>query len=248
MSNGAILSHATTSLVTRDQLRAIPAPVATETFKPVPHIELIETLEIILKVRGILIRRKEDGSLSEQFAIRADGSRLFGTMDLTLNGVPDTCAALGFRQANDRSMALQMVAGLRVFVCDNLCLNGDFVALERRHTSGLNLIDELTLAVAKFELHYVSLKTEVENLKAKELTDVEAKATIHDIFMSGVLPVRLFPVVSKEYFEPRHAEFEPRNLWSLHNAITEAVKPMPLTTRLIATQQVGKLFGFQAKN
>lgn len=238
------LSYSSSQLVTRDQLRAIPAPIATETFKPVPHIELIETLEAALAVRNVTIQR-------EQFAIRADGSRLFGTLDLSLNGVPDTCAALGFRQANDRSMALQMVAGLRVFVCDNLCLNGDFVALERRHTSGLNLIQELTLAVTKFEAHYVTLKTEVENLKAKTLTDTDAKVTIHDIFMSktlkGVLPIRLLPSVSQEYFTPRHAEFEPRNMWSLHNSFTEAVKPMPLTTRLIATQRVGKLFGLQAQ-
>ena len=241
MSNGATLvSHKSTTLVSRDQLRTIPQPVSTATFKPVPHIELVETMEKVLNQRNINVQ-------GEQFAIRADGSRLFGTFDLSLNGVPDSCAALGFRQANDRSMALQMVAGLRVFVCDNLCLNGDFVALERRHTSGLNLIEELTVAVDKFEEHYVTLKTEVANLKQKELTDGEAKTIIHDIFVKDVLPVRLFPVVSKEYFNPRHSEFAPRTAWSLHNSFTEAVKSMPLTTRLVATSHVGREFGLVAK-
>lgn len=241
MSSAArLISMVDTSLVTRAQLRAIPAPVATDTFKPVPHIELVETLEKGFNARGISI-------VEEQFAIRADGSRLFGTFDLSLNGVPGSHAAFGFRQANDRSMALQGVAGLRVTVCDNLCLNGEFIAISRRHTSGLNLIQEVTLCVAKFEEHYVTLKTEVENLKNREIGDQEAKAFIHDIFVKKLLPVRLFPDVSKAYFTPPHTEFEPRTAWSLHNAFTEAVKVMPLTTRLIATQQVGREFGLVAK-
>ncbi len=241
MSTGAVLSaHTDTTLVSRDQLRAIPAPVATETFKPIPHIELIETLEKGFNARDIQI-------VDEQFAIRADGSRLFGTFDLSLNGIKDSRAAFGFRQANDRSMALQGVAGLRVFVCDNLCLNGEFIAISRRHTSGLNLIQEVTLCVAKFEEHYATLKTEVENLKNREIGDTEAKSIIHDIFVKKVLPVRLFPDVSSAYFNPPHTEFQPRTAWSLHNAFTEAVKVMPLTTRLIATQQVGREFGLVAK-
>jgi hypothetical protein len=236
MSQAVLSAHKDTTLVSRDQLRNIPMPVATETFKPVPHIELVETMELALSKRNITIER-------EQYAIRADGSRLFGTFDLSLNGVPDTCAAMGFRQANDRSMALQIVAGLRVFVCDNLALNGDFVAMDRRHTSGLNLVQELNLAVAKFEEHYANLKIEVNNLQARELGDLEAKAMIHDIFVKKILPVRLFNDVSHEYFEPRHLEFQPRNAWSLHNAFTEAMKSMPLTTRLISTQQIGREFG-----
>ncbi len=238
MSSTLSATHST--LVTRDQLRAIPNPIATETFKPIPHIELVESLEKAFLVRGISI-------VSEQLAVRAEGSRLFGTFDLSLNGVPDSCAAFGFRQANDRSMALQGVAGLRVFVCDNLCLNGDFIALERRHTSGLNLIQELTIAVAKFEEHYVTLKTEVTNLKNREIGDQEAKSIIHDIFVKNILPVRLFPNVSKEYFTPRHPEFQPRTAWSLHNAFTEAVKVMPLTTRMAATSTLGREFGLVAQ-
>ena len=40
----------------------------------------------------------------------------------------------------------------------------------------------------------------------------------------GVVPNRTIPEVLKEWREPRHEEFQPRNIWSLFNAFTEALK------------------------
>ena len=233
-----LMAHTDTNLVTRAQLAALPAVIGTDSFKPVAHIELIETLEKALKRRDINIDR-------EQFAIRADGSRLFGTLDLNLNGIKGSCASLGIRTANDKSMSIQMIAGMRIFVCDNMAFNGDMIALKRRHTSGLNLFDELEDAVAKYERHYGNLKLEVENLKARSLTDDQAKVMIYDIFAQKAMPNRYFGEVGGEYFNPtpRHEEFAPRNAWSLHNAFTEVAKQMPLTTRIDATQEVGRYFG-----
>ena len=38
------------------------------------------------------------------------------------------------------------------------------------------------------------------------------------------MPNRTIPEVLKEWREPRHEEFQPRNIWSLFNAFTEALK------------------------
>jgi hypothetical protein len=77
----------------------------------------------------------------------------------------------------------------------------------------------------------------------RELSDTAAKAIIHDVFASGVLPLRLLPEASHLYFEPPVDEFRPRNAWSLHNAFTGAAKVMPITTRMSAIQELGRLFG-----
>jgi len=71
------------------------------------------------------------------------------------------------------------------------------------------------------------------------------KKILHDVFAQQIMPVRFLPEVSSEYFaeEQRHEEFAPRTAWSLLNAFTEKAKAMPLTTRIKATQLVGKLFG-----
>ncbi len=239
MQHGQLLSHVDTDLVTRDQLRALSAPEPTSTFRPVPHIELVEMLDRVLQQNQIRIRE-------EQFALRRDGSMLFGVLQLAYGESPDGSAALGLRTANDKTMAIQICAGLSVFVCDNLAFRGDLIALRRKHTSGLELRTELAGAVLRFQDHFGRLAGEVTTLKERRLADIEAKALMHDAFAKGVMPLRFLPAVSQAYFEPQLAEFAERTAWSLHNAFTGAAKLMPMSTRLAAIQSLGRMFGMSA--
>jgi len=77
----------------REQLALVQTPAATRSFKPVPHIELINTLEHVLKLNQITIRK-------EQFALRRDGATLFGVLLLAYQDTPDGMAALGLRTSN----------------------------------------------------------------------------------------------------------------------------------------------------
>src|SRR5438128_11961008 len=147
MQHAQLLSHVDTDIVTRDQLRLVPVPEPTQTFKPIPHIELVDMLELVLQQNQIRIEE-------ERFAIRRDGSVLFGVFQLAYGVTPDGRAALGLRTANNKTMSIQLCAGLAVFVCDNLAFSGDMIALRRKHTSGLNLRVELAGAVLRFQEHF----------------------------------------------------------------------------------------------
>jgi hypothetical protein len=234
-SQARLVAHVDCNHVTRDELAKFPTPEATASYMPVPFIQLIETLQSQLERRSVRIVR-------EDFAIRGDGQKLFGVFDLSMTS-RDVCASMGFRTSHDKSLALQMVAGMRVFVCDNLAFSGDFIALTRKHTSRLDLRAELDGAVTRYQMHYHTLEERVVMLKQHEITDVQAKALMHDVFVQKLMPVRFMPDVAKAYFEPPHPEFEPRTEWSLHNAFTEVAKEMPLNCRMDATQEVGRFFG-----
>ena len=171
MKNAQLVSHVDTDIVSRAELKALPAPEATPTFKPIPHIELVDMLELVLRQSQIRIEE-------ERFALRRDGSVLFGVLQLAYGETDDGRAALGLRTANNKTMSIQLCAGLSVFVCDNLALRGDMIALRRKHTSSLNLRTELAGAVLRFQEHFGRLAAEVELLKKQRLVDVEAKA--HD--------------------------------------------------------------------
>src|SRR5437868_12685450 len=103
MSQGTLISGVDTDLVTRDQLRAIPTPATTTSFKPIPHFELVESLEHVLRQHQITI-------FKEEFAIRRDGSALFGVLNLTYSESEDGTAAIGLRTANDKKMSIQICA------------------------------------------------------------------------------------------------------------------------------------------
>ena len=239
MEPGTLISHVDTDLVTREQLALVQTPDATRSFKPVPHIELIETLEHVLTLNQITIRK-------EQFALRRDGATLFGVLQLAYQDTPDGMAAVGLRTSNNRSMSIQICAGLSVFVCDNMVFRGDLIALNRKHTAGLHLRTEINHAVLRFQDHFGKLTGEIVSLKGRDLSDMQAKAVLHDVFTQGILPIRLLPDASNLYFEPFVDEFRPRNAWSLHNAFTAVAKEMPITTRMPAIQELGKYFGMSS--
>jgi len=236
MQNGQLLSHIDTDLVTREQLALVETPDATRSFKPVPHIELINTLDEVLGQNQIAIRKV-------QFALRRDGSTLFGVLQLAYQDTPDGMAALGLRTSNNRTMSIQICAGMSVFVCSNMVFRGDLIALNRKHTSGLELRSELSTAVLRFREHFGRLTSEISSLKELPLTDAQAKAIIHDVFVQGILPIRFLPDASRLYFEPFVDEFRPRTSWSLHNAFTAVAKEMPITTQMPAIQELGRYFG-----
>ncbi len=236
MDNAQLLSHVDTDLVTRDELALVKTPEPTESWQPIPHIQLVESLQQALWENRIGIR-------AEKFALRRDGSTLFGVLQLAYEDTPDGQAAMGLRTSNDKSMSIQICAGLSVFVCDNLVFRGDLIALNRKHTIGLDLPMELQAAVRRFQEHFGNLTGEIEELKQRRLADPDAKVLIHDVFVRGIFPLRFLPEVSLSYFQPTVEAWKDRTYWSLHNAFTLAAKQMPISTRMSAIQELGRVFG-----
>ena len=105
MQNATLMSHVDTDLVTREQLALVETPDATRSFKPVPHVELIATLEDVLQENHIAIRKT-------QFALRRDGLILFGVLQLQYQDTPDGIAAIGLRTSG------RLRARARAPICD----------------------------------------------------------------------------------------------------------------------------------
>jgi hypothetical protein len=79
-------------------------------------------------------------------------------------------------------------------------------------------------AFAKFSEQVGKLTNMVNRLSASNLTDKDADSLILQSFRQNAMPWHFAPDVIKEYYEPKHDDFKPRNAWSLYNAFTEVVK------------------------
>jgi len=233
--------------VSYDALAALPEPpVLGPHHKPIPHHVLIDGFRQEAAARRMTI-------VQEQFALGAKGAALFGVMDFehttaTVLGpeIPtETGLSLGFRSANNLSLAIRAVAGARVFVCDNLALSGDMFAISRKHTNGLDLEAAIRLGFDKFLGQACNLATQIANLNVGEITDEAAKVLIFDVFSLAVLPVKLFADVNRFYFEQsdERPDCRPRTAWGLHNAITRAIKDLKPVPAFAATVATGRFFG-----
>jgi hypothetical protein len=235
------LSHANSQLVTRAHLLDIAAPASTDTWRPIPHGDLITAIDRQLLVRGITIQ-------AERFAIQREGARLFAVLDLSIERSGEFCASLGIRTANDRSLALEIAVGVKVFVCDNMTFSGDLIALRRKHTARFDLNADISRAVDRYQAHLLTLQQQITGIQESPLSDLQAKALIVDAFRQEILPIRYFKPVTETYSNPtpEMTDVLPRTRWGLHNAFTRAVRQMAPAPAFEATTALGAFFGLRA--
>lgn len=241
----ATLSSAGSHLMTRDQLMLLSDPVAMgPRHRPIRHDDFVGTLTAELVRKGLHVR-------SEQFAVYGDShERLFGVMELTsdcraLDGLnlSGEVLAIGLRGSNDQTFSNQVVGGRSAFVCDNLIISGDFIALKKKSTSGLNLQEAIREGVERFIGQAVQLDDQLRRASEWELSDGQAKALIYDMFADGVLPGARFQAVHNGFFSPspEMTDCIGRTLRSLHGAFTRECRSLKPARKFKATSRLASL-------
>src|SRR5439155_24248168 len=136
-----LIAHCGTRKISRDELALIPVPESTATQKPIPHHQMVEALVETLGFRHIRV-------ISDEYAVSPDGMKMFGSLDLDYE-FSDVRFSIGLRNSHNKSMALGICHGYRVLICDNMAFQGDFTPVLKKHTSRLNIIELLSIAVDK---------------------------------------------------------------------------------------------------
>jgi hypothetical protein len=203
----------------------------------VPHHEIVEALVETLSFRHI-------GIVGEEYAVSTDGMRMFGVLDL--EAAFEGCRfAIGLRNSHDKSFRLSCTVGVRVFVCENLAFSGDFTPVLAKHSKHFSLQDSLAVGVDRMQRSFEPMRLQVETWREQQLTTATAKLVIYRAFVEGELdaPRHLAQAVHQLYFNPRHAEFQPRTMWSLSNAFTSALKQLDPIPQFKATAKLGSFLG-----
>lgn len=217
-----LLMHAGGDYCSLDDLRQIPLPAETQTYKPVSHYDLATNLA---EVSGsMLVDYQMDRS---QYGLARDGSQMFGVHTYR-NGSESMGLSIGFRNSYDKSMSVGIAIGASVFVCDNLALTGE-ITIARKHTSNVwQDLEELTITtIYRSQHNFKRIVEDAHLMQGQYLSDNDAYRLIGLLYGNGIITPRQIPVVKKEWLSPSHTEFSDRNTWSLYNAVTEALKSSP---------------------
>jgi hypothetical protein len=226
--DGRLLSHCGTDKVSRDSLATLPVPERTDSFQPIPHNVFIDSIEESLAYRHMRIERSE-------FAVSKDGMKMFGLLEVNAE-YEGVRFAIGCRNANDKSMRLGMVAGYRVFVCDNMALSGDFRPLLAKHTKNFDLIEAVSMGVDRIHRGWEPLKEEIQRKRKTLLPADQAKLLIYNAFTRHRMPVSLFKTVATAY----ESSQDETTLWSLENHFTEAFKKLTPIAQYQASAKLPK--------
>ncbi|MEI6714370.1 MAG: DUF932 domain-containing protein [Verrucomicrobiota bacterium] len=215
-----MLLHCGAELVSKEQLWEVPTPNHTDTWYPLPHFSVLTEVRSQLVACGFIITE-------EAHALSHDGQRYFGVLNITVpgRGIFEWSWAVAVRNSHDKTFPAGLVAGTKVFCCDNLAFSGE-VQIARKHTryAERDLRHLTARAVGQLGGKLHDLDHRILTYNETPVNDQRA----HDIVVrgldAGVITSTQVPEVLKEWREPSHAEFTPRTAWSLFNAFTETHK------------------------
>lgn len=210
--------------VTIDELKAIPVPESTSTYKPIPFGDIVDLIE--RRVQKEFAINEQDYELG--FGVSKDGQRLFGVLSLKepVVGAKRT-PTLGFRSSYNHAFAPALCGGGRVTVCDNLMFASDYLKVVRRQTGNAWGDFELLAmgAIAQLEDHFNSLDRECCSLEDRSLSQRGGWETLGEMCGRRMLTGPQMRIAFEEWnekFKRSGRDWQPA--MELYNAVTVALK------------------------
>ena len=221
--------------VGRNEIAMVPTPAATASWKPVPHLDVIDAVTDVVKANNWTI-------LEEQYGLARDGQKMFGVIRINKSSSLEWSRCIGIRNSHDRTLAVGLAAGITVCCCSNLAFGGSMV-LKRRHTSRIELEGLVTEAIDALGNEFLTLETVAEDLKLQYVRDDAARAAIVKAAEAGAVNSCDIVPVFREFKSPSHPEFEEPTRWSLLNAFTENAKKYSPARADVCHRGLTRLFG-----
>ena len=217
MADSRLVLHCGAREVTREELDTIGAPPPTETWFPTKHATVIETVKESLANAGFQIERA-------RFGLSRNDMRMFSTFDLASPLASGVNLAVGVRNSIDKSFPLGLVAGQRVFVCDNLAFRSE-ISVAKKHTKfGQTRFEgAIVEAIKTLDVFREHESSRIKRLQGYELSDQEAESLMLRSFERRIVCHRILARVIGEWRKPSFDDFEQRDAWSLLNAYTTAL-------------------------
>ncbi|MCB9807825.1 hypothetical protein H6770_01060 [Candidatus Peribacteria bacterium] len=217
-TNGTLMNHCGASLVTKGDLEIIPAPPPTETWFPIPHLDVLEAVEGTLSSAGFEVR-------NYQLSVSHGKLRFFGVLDIATPLADGVTLSVGVRNSNDKSFPIGFCVGNRTFVCDNLAFSSEIVISKRHTRFGSDRFHEGIAATIDKLSDYHSLEAErIKRLQSQAIPDRAAESIVLRAWEQGLVGTRLLRPLLDEWRKPTFEEFQDRTAWSMLAAFTHVAK------------------------
>jgi hypothetical protein len=204
--NNMIL-HCGGQFATFEEIAGIEVPDGTETYRPVPHGDLVRLICHEVNDRFGLTKPEMKFGLNKG-KNGLPGQQLFGTLTYRL---ADETAALceafagnvnvqqmqqygytvAVRNSYDKTMSVGVCGGVNTFICDNLSFYGSDFTIKMKHTKNVwdTVVPQVMVKVKNSVGDFVKTITFLENLKAEPTNSDDVFETIGRAWGHGVLTI-----------------------------------------------------------
>lgn len=223
-----LLAHCGTEKVHELEVLRVPEPEFTSTWHPVSHARVINAFQVALWDQGINIMDKE-------YSLSNDGKQMFASWKLDIHIAGHALTAV-FRNSLAKKFRVTYGAGITTFVCDNLCIDGNFLT-HRKHTGLLDdsILDEMAGETALSLVPQMQkFAQRTESLREIWLLPEDFKTLTYDAMVSGAVPPSQFKAFLGAYKEELEIDND-ETLYAFNAAATRLMRG-------------GSLFSISAKN
>jgi hypothetical protein len=217
----SLMLSAKSKLVSMDQLKRVPVPPTTNTWRPIPHHRFVELVVRQLAKVGMTVQRQEHGLWGDE------GQRYFGALTIgnVLTTIEHVALVVVLRNAHDKRFRASIGCGGGCWICDNLSISAE-VVVARKHT--IHIMTALPNLIAGAISNLQAAKTTQDRrFTYYQDTDIN-NSQFHDLAVlaidAGIVTANKLPRVLNEWRVPRYPEFRDRNAWSGFNAFTQTLK------------------------
>jgi hypothetical protein len=213
--------------ISLEELKAIPAPVPTSTWNPIPHYEIYQQVEKTLK------EKTDVEIINTRIDSDKNGNSIFVThsLDLNLTDVETkNYPQLGWRNSINKKLSLGFTSGTHIIVCSNLVFTGSWIEF-RKHTHNLDLnivqimVIEGVINVLKSYEHISSFHNEMLEHKRDRH---HADHLFMEMLRKGIVSSRQVLDLSNAYDEEKARYGE--NLHTIFNCATQCFRELALPT------------------
>lgn len=227
---------------TKQILMGVQAPSETNTYKPFTHAQVIDlTLEGLhqagFKLEDELYTSAREGQVANaRYVISnvADNEMKF---------------QIGWQNSLNKSLSLKWASGVRIIICKNGVVNGDFGAFKKKHQGD----------IAEFSPKHISeyikragdtFKQMQEQREAMKQVEIDESVTAHlvgEMFMNNdFITSTQLNIIKREIQVPSFDYGADNSLWQLYNHLTFSMKDIHPSLWMENHMQAHKFFVNQA--
>jgi hypothetical protein len=204
-------------------LRNVEVPKETDSYKPVPHGDLIDRVRKTMSEKDIVV----DSSTAR---VNRKGTVATLNFDTHIDpNNPDLLARLSVQNSYDKSVALTFHAGTCIKICSNGAFASDeeFAHYTRKHTGKVNeeMMQKMETAINQLQKHITMIdafKKRATNvpLDFKQMSEIAGELFVRE----EIINTKQMSILKQEIQEPSFQEFTNGNAWSFYNHVTYALK------------------------
>lgn len=209
------------------QLLATPKPLATNTYAPISHEEIHDTImseikDNAFKLKDISVKSKTGRNCIVMYSL---------IDEIASYQDPEIGIRVGFKNSYDKTMSFGFALGSEVFICGNGMVSGEYTIKKQHRMRDVNIF-------AKELIHQYFGQVRAEHdenlifakeLKQHEVTEADAQRIIGELFINNriITQAQLRNMSSQMYNSDKFNSFKNVDMisaWDLYNHGTEALK------------------------